>query len=155
MGKITAIYDTHFLRENYGILQPLPDEVRLSIGKAILVAAGADGDLSKREMDYFLGLQKGLGATDAMLEQWQKFDYRGQRMDALLDKATQPYARIVLYDAIRVARSDGVQTLERDALVRMAKVLRIDPAHVPAIEALLGIEDALNAARIRVLSPVE
>lgn len=155
MGKVNTTYDTHFLEHHYGIVRPIPEEQRVAIGKAILAVAGGDGDLTHMEMNYFLGLQRGLGATQEMLEQWQKFDYRGVRMTDLVTKELEPWSRIILYDALRVARADGVGQKERDAAVRMAKVLKIDPTHVSAIEGMLGIEDALTAARIRVLSPVQ
>lgn len=155
MGRITAIYDTHVLRESYGVTFPVSPELRSRIGKAILCVAGADGDLSPTEMNFFLGHAKSTGATEAQLEEFTRFDYRKADLKTLLDKETRPLARIVLHDALRVARADKVNQPERDAAIKMAKHLGVEPGIVPAIEGLLGLEDALNAARIRILSPVE
>lgn len=155
MGRITNIYDTHVIREYYGVTSPIPPEVQMKVGKAILCVAGADGDLSPTEMNYFLGVSKTMGLTDAHLEELMKFDYRAARLSDLLDKSTKPLARIVLYDALRVARADRVNPPEREAAIKMAKLLGLDPGLVTAIEGVLGIEDSLNAARIRLLSPVE
>ena len=155
MAKITAKYDTHLLREHYGITFTVSDDLRRKIGKAVLCVAGADGELSQVEWNYFLGLARSTGASDAMVQEFKDFDYQSADVKKFLDKETKPLARIILYDALRVARADGVQGLERDSAIKMAKAMGVDPAVIPAIEGLLGVEDALNAARIRVLSPVE
>jgi tellurite resistance protein len=155
MGRIVAIFDTHILREHYGITMPFPPELRAKVGKAVLTVAGADGTLSTQELNYFLGLVRAEGASDALLEEFQRFDYANADLGQFLDRETRPLARMMLYDAVRVARADGVSPKEREKAIQMAKELGVEPNIVPAIEGLLGIEDSLNAARIRLLSPVE
>lgn len=155
MGRVLSTFDAHHVRQTFGVTFPLTPALREKVGKAILVVAGADGALSDTEMDYFLGLARTWGASDAQLEAFQKFDYRAARLADLLDAETRPLARIILYEAVRIARSDGFAANEREAAARAAKMLGLDAHIVVDIEALLGIEDAVRAARIRLLSPVE
>jgi uncharacterized protein YifE (UPF0438 family) len=153
MGRIISKWDDFVARETYGIALPLTAEVRRKVGQAVLVVAAGDRDLSKQEMDHFLGLMRSMGAPDEMLEEWQKFDYKAASLKGILDDHTRPLARIILYDALRVARCDGMKGEEREEAVRMAKALGVDVTLVPALEGLLGIEDAARAMRLRLLSP--
>ncbi|HEV8361626.1 MAG TPA: hypothetical protein VGR28_14350 [Candidatus Thermoplasmatota archaeon] len=154
MNRLDLTND-HMLRETFGHTVPIPPEMKLKVSQAILTVAGADGEVSPREMEYFLGLARSMGCTDAILEQLLKFDYRAAKLPDFYDAQTKPVGRHILYDAIHVARQDGFGPKEREAAFRAAKMLGLDPHLVVDIEGLLGIEDAVRAARIRLLSPVE
>lgn len=136
-----------------GMGGPVPKQLGAKIGKAILTIAGSDGHLSEREMGWFLGMARALGAPDDVIEDYQKFDYHSARLSDWFDEETRPFGRLILHDAIRVARSDGFGERERAAAVRAAGLLGLDTSLVQAIEGFLLVEDGVRAARMRVLSP--
>lgn len=140
-------------RERSGSAGPIPKELGVKIGKAILVIAGADGDLSEPELGWFLGMAYAMGAPNEVIEEYAKFDYHSASLTEFLGASTKPFARLILHDAIRVARQDGFGDRERMAAVRAAGLLGLDTSIVTAIEGFLLLEDAVRAARMRVLSP--
>lgn len=150
MGRILSIYDTHLFRETHGI-PSLTDAALRSFGKAVLTVAGADGALSPQERSFLLGHVRAHGGTAALAEELRAFDAKAAKLTDHVTKDLEPQARMLLYTALRVARADGVDEREREMATRAAKLLRVDPAFVPALEGLLQLEDAVLAARIRLL----
>lgn len=146
MAKDEA-YEPHMLRQTFGIPGPLPVAAKAKIGKIVLALAGADGELSEKEKACFYDLQRTHGATSDLVEQWERFDYRRAKVKDLLDADTRPYARAILFEALTVARADGVGPKEHRAAVRMAKELGVDEGLVPAIEGLLELDDAVRGAK--------
>ncbi|HLE97704.1 MAG TPA: hypothetical protein VI997_10075 [Candidatus Thermoplasmatota archaeon] len=136
--------------EGFGTHAALPADLVLRYGKAVASVAAADGELSEAEVACFCTTMRAWGATDLELDECFGAP---EPSGAPLEAALRPLARLILYDAIRVAAADGFGPVERDAARRAAERLGLDPGLVPAIEGLLGVEEALRAARLRLLSP--
>lgn len=151
-----VLEETYGDLENYGIAPgPVPSELFGKMGRAVLTIAGADGELSPREMGFVLGFARAAGAPPQALEAFRTFNYRSAKVEDFLDAQTRPLAKAILYQAIRVARADGFAERERSMAIRGAKALGLDPTIVQQIEALLAMEDGARAARLSVMTPPE
>lgn len=149
-----VLEETYGALENYGIEPgPVPPELFGKMGRAVLTIAGADGELSPREMGFLLGFARAAGAPPQALEAFRTFAYRHAHIEDFLDAQTRPLAKVILYQAIRVARADGFAEKERAMAVRGAKKLGLDASIVPQIEALLALEDGVRAARLSIMTP--
>ncbi|HVL49195.1 MAG TPA: hypothetical protein VM889_11610 [Candidatus Thermoplasmatota archaeon] len=135
------------LRDLYGVTGPVPVETGVKVAKAILAVAAADGDVTEAETAWLFGSFRALGAPDDAVEALLKFDPRSADLKEILDEEVAPFARLVVHDAIRVARADGLAGREREAARRAARLVGVDAEVVLAIESLLAVDDALRAAR--------
>ena len=124
------------------------------IGRAILIVAGSDGQVGEAEMRWFLGHMAALGAPQELLEELRAYDPRWAHLSDVLDERLQPFARMIVFDALRTARADGVSGRERALAERAAEHLRLDPTFVVALESQLEVEAALREARMHLLAPV-
>jgi tellurite resistance protein len=144
----------HYLWETFGAprdTDPRPDQF-IRFGKAALTIAGADGELSPQELEYFLGMVAAYGAPEPILEEFRKFDYRKAKLEEFLKPGDEVNGRMLVYDAIRVAHADGsYHQLEKEAAAKMAKLAGIDAQTLGAIEGLVASELALRQLRISLL----
>lgn len=124
------------------------------IGKATLIVAGADGELTQAEMRWFLGHMAALRAPGDLLEEFRSYDPRWAHLSDVLDDRLKPFARTIVFDALRTARADGISTRERTIAERAAEHLRLDPTFVIALENHLEVETAVREARMHLLAPV-
>src|SRR5689334_8415509 len=76
------------------------------MGRALLICANADGDLSPAERAWILGYMASKGAPTELLEQLAVFEATGDVL-ALLPKsdAVNKSRRVIIYDAIRACSS--------------------------------------------------
>ncbi|MEM7119037.1 MAG: TerB family tellurite resistance protein [Chloroflexota bacterium] len=135
----------------YGI-NNAPIEAWYAYGYALITIAGADGNVSKPEMDWLINHFAAVGAPQMVLDAWQAFDAATGDLDHLLGQLSSDiplnYARVLLYDAIRMARADdNYAREERDAVAKAARILRIDSATAGTIESVVDMESAVNKAR--------
>lgn len=82
-----------------------------------------------------------------------KFDPRSEKLETYLTPEVRPYARVILYDAVRCAASDGFAENERRLAHRAAKLLGQPADLVPWIEGVIMLEETTRQARLRLLSP--
>jgi uncharacterized membrane protein YebE (DUF533 family) len=159
MNTISAVdmqaINEHALTQEYGptaafgLTGPLPDA---QIGVAILAVAGADGQVSDTELTFLLGRAKQFGVSDEGLRQIASFDYRSVDLASVVAQVPPSVRKLLLYDAILVARADGFSEPERAAARRWAQALGLDEAIVGRIEAHLEREDELRRQRIALLT---
>lgn len=124
------------------------------IGKAILIVAGSDGELAEPEMRWFLGHMASLGAPDDLLEELRAYDPTWAHLSDVLDERLRPFARTIVFDALRTASADGISTRERALAERAAEHFRLDPTFVVALENQLEVETAVREARMHLLAPL-
>lgn len=137
----------------YGTTGPVPSGLIERISQAILVVAAGDGQLTEAELAWHVGQARTVGAPDEAIEKALKFDPVGERIEDHIDASLRPYARLIVFDAMRCARVDGYHERERALARRAAEKLQLDDGFVVAMENQLQLEDAAREARLALLRP--
>ena len=146
------------LRLLYGATLGNPDpELQLRFAKAIMIIAGADGEVSEREWAMLVGGFKAAQMPDTMLEELARFDWRKAKLEEYLTgdyKHLKAPARVMLYTAIWISRADGQYGPQERAMAkRAATIMGIDDDMLFALEGAAEVEAAAAAARAALLFP--
>ncbi|PWW62802.1 tellurite resistance TerB family protein [Actinokineospora spheciospongiae] len=72
-----------FGKDAYG-LSSAPAAAMVNYGKALLVIAGADGEVSRAELDWLRTHQRKFGATDEVIAEYETFDHRTADLAGIL-----------------------------------------------------------------------
>jgi hypothetical protein len=135
------------LREAHGVSPEASPEERLAIGKALLIALGASGPLSAKQMERFVAIATSYGASPDAIDAVKRFDYARAR----IDDATKPGAKLarhLMYEAIRISRAEGTYgERERAKVAEAGRALRVPAGIVAALEGIVDGEEALRKAR--------
>src|SRR5688572_19661414 len=144
------------MRERYGIA-PAPESAENFVhgAKILLIVAGEDGEIPQAQIDYLKGLARALGAPEDVVAQVSTFEYRGAKAEshvgAIVSATAAPHR--IVYEAIRMARSDGDYDDARRAFVaRVGALLKVYPLVVKTIEGLVDMEITLQKMRAAVLA---
>jgi uncharacterized membrane protein YebE (DUF533 family) len=134
---------------------PLSDpEVVRNMARALVAAAGGDGDLSSAERTWITGYLAAKGYPADALAEVDAAVAPPHEVSALMELGIlKKSGRILVYDAIRAASADGYSPREQAAVRGVASALGIADAEVAAIEQLVADEHALKARRIATLMP--
>ncbi len=143
---------SEFMKKNLGI-SSAPLEAYLNYGYALLVIAGADGEVSEAEFNWLLNHQRIVGAPEEAIEKYKTFEYKNADLEDLLSKITVDVSnwsksRTLLYHAIQMARADDSYSLEeQQAVKKAAKLLKVEDDIALALNKLVDAEEALTALR--------
>lgn len=148
-----AITETFGAPETFGVSGEVPIAIRQKVAKAILTVAGADGKITEREWTRFTALAMRSGMPPQALEALSGFDALTADLNDYFDDETRPMAKLILFEAIKVARADGYGADERETARRAAEMLGVAPETVVAIEGLVEIEESIAVARMELLRP--
>ena len=120
----------------------------LAYFRALKLIIGADG-MADSEWAALRREMERIGAPDDLIEAIRAYQPGADAIEDLLPiDAMRSYARMLLYDAIRVAFADGVfHPKERELVDRAAEFLRVDRPMARAIEGLVEME--MTTARVR------
>jgi uncharacterized tellurite resistance protein B-like protein len=136
----------------YG-LSAAPQEAFLNYGKALLVIAGADGEVSEAEFAWLVDHQRRMGAPEEVIDQYSAFDYREADLADLLpsirtDVDTWQAAPHLVYHAIQMCGADGVYAeAERAQVLRAAGLMGVKDDIVLSLHALVDMERAVADLR--------
>ncbi|MBD0672062.1 hypothetical protein BU198_15440 [Streptomyces sp. CBMA156] len=139
-------------RHLYG-LSATTREAFLNYGKALMVIAGADGEVSEPELDWLIDHQRRMGAPEDVIELYREFDFRGADLNDLLpairtDVETWQAAPHLVYHAILMCGADGVYAAEERAQVlRAARLMGVSDDVVLSLHALVDMEQAVHDLR--------
>ena len=136
------------VRARYGRI-PQDDQV-VGYLKALKVIAGADGSIPKAEADALSKGMDRLGVPDATRKEIEAFDFKKAKLEDVLPAMKQGglRARMLLRDAVDLARADGTYAAkEKAAVAKAAKLLGVDSATLGSIEALVELEHSVAHLR--------
>jgi tellurite resistance protein len=142
-------------REHFGFARP-PAELDLRL-MAIALATVANGDrqVTPDERNWIVGYFAAKGYPASVVrEAMAAAPVDLKSIPDLMQTGTlRQSARVLVYDAIRVAAVDGYKAGEDKAVREVAFSLGLDEQAVAEIEALVRDEEALRARRIAALFP--
>lgn len=140
----------------YGISM-VPKNRWREYGYALLTIAGSDGMVSDPELEWLtLDLAKEVGVDNEIVSDWEAFDFEDADLDDLFahfsSSALAGFNKLLIYDAIRMSSADGEFALEeKEQVYEAARILRVAPEVVVAIEALVDLEQAAAKLRMTIL----
>ena len=139
-----------FVQLIYGV-DAIDAEDNVKYAQALMIIAGADGDVADLEWDWFYGRGQAMGVPDAVLDAFKQFDWQNARLEDYMG-TTVAVARILLYDAITMSGADGEYSREeRLAVRRAATLMGVSEDVVVALEGIVELEASLRKARHRIL----
>lgn len=133
-------------------------------GLIVLAVAGADGEIAKEEMAYWLNRIKGYNFPDQLMKEFQDFVVNkkfvgadmGKLVKNFMEADPKPHCigysfnipRGALYDGIKMSKSDGDYAKEeKEAAHLAAKGMNIPEAIVEQIEKLVDLELRLQKSQ--------
>lgn len=139
----------------YGI-SLVPKNAWKEYGYSLLAIAGSDGIVSDPELEWLtLELGKYMEVEEAIIADWEEFDYDNADLESLFHSFNSSFAsfnKLLIYDAIRMSSADGDYALEeKEQVMEAAKILKVSPEAVTAIEALVELEEVASKLRMTVL----
>ncbi|MFJ7909577.1 hypothetical protein [Kitasatospora sp. NPDC096204] len=152
MDRTELLPMSDLCRELYG-LSAATREAFLNYGKALMVIAGADGEVSEPELDWLIDHQRRMGAPEDVIELYREFDFRSADLDDLLpairtDVENWQAAPHLVYHGIKMAGADGVYAEEERAQVlRAARLMGVPDDIVLSLHALVDMEQAVHDLR--------
>lgn len=143
-----------FFTETWNFKQPPPQEADEFFGKAILMCAKGDGELSQPERDFIVGYFATIGAPESMVEELQSYDGNDDLKSMVAPIPDPGIFNAIVYFAIKACSADGeLSDGERKRIQRLAKQLNIQPDVVDSIYNLYQDELKMRDKRLQVLFP--
>jgi uncharacterized membrane protein YebE (DUF533 family) len=134
----------------------LSDQENLDYGKALIIAANGDGRLTEAEKEWIIGYGATSGYSEETLAALRAFEGRGD-IESLFTTGlltTEPARRIMVFDAIRAAGSDGELADDEIATIRaVAQRLAVPDDQVDELLSLYRAEQEVKARRVRTMFP--
>ncbi len=129
------------------------DDTQLNYGCALMIIAGADGEVSHEELDWYLNVYVKMEDTpEHIVEQVLAFDYHQANLAAVLAKLTADvpinFPRTLLYNSIKMAKADKhYAEAEKTEALRAAALLGIDQTIAMTIEYMVETEEKIAKMR--------
>lgn len=140
----------------YGITM-VPKSKWKDYGYALLTIAGSDGLVSDPELEWLtINMAGEVGVDDEVIAAWEEFEFEEADLEDLFvsfnSSILASFNKLLIYDAIRMCSADGDYALEeREQVHEAARILKVGPEIVVAIEALVDLEQAANKLRLTIL----
>ena len=141
-----------FFQDTYG-LSNAKEIATLYYGYALLIIAGADGEVSQAEMNWLINHQRALNIPEYILEAYRTFDYKNGNLEELLpniNNANVPFnvGRSLVYHAIKMSKADfEFADQEQKAVKKAAQLLGVSDDILLALNGLVDVEESVNRTR--------
>jgi tellurite resistance protein len=146
MSSEHAPIGNQFIRLIYGV-DAIAAEDNANYAKALMIIAGADGEISAGEWDWFYDRGRAMGVPKFVLDDFKNFDWRSAKLEDYVG-SNHAVARILLYDAITMSAADGDYSAEEANQVRnAARLMGVSADIVDALEGIVAMEATLRGAR--------
>lgn len=139
MEKNEALFETHGVSPDYTEAQAE------GVVRAMLIALGASGWISAKEMERFVEIATEYGATLGMIERWRKFDYANAQLADQIEM-TPRLARHMMYDAIRIVRA-ATPSGPCPKLTAVARALGVHDVVAKMLDSVASADQALRGMR--------
>ncbi|MDJ0732960.1 MAG: hypothetical protein QNJ47_02570 [Nostocaceae cyanobacterium] len=139
-----------YLKRSQG-LSSASFEAYLNYGYALLVIAGADGEVPAQEMNWLINHQRMVGAPEEAIEKYKTFDYKNAKLEDLLPKIKADVPswsapRTLLYHAIKMSQADqDYAKEEQEAVKKAAKLLGVEDDITSALNVLVDMEKKVES----------
>ena len=122
------------------------ETLRYLLSLKIILAADGLHPLEEHALSRGMTL---MGVPDDIRDTVQRFEVGGAQLEDYLPRtATRGRARLLVYDAVRLASADGLYAdAEREAVARAAAALGVDQFAVRALEGLVQMERVVDQMR--------
>jgi len=140
----------------YGISM-IPKGLWKEYGYVLLNIAGSDGEVSDDELEWLtVECAESVGIDESIITSWEEFEYDEDELEELffnLNSASfANYNKLLIYDAIRMSSADGdYADDEKEQVYNAARIMKVSPETVTAIEALVEMEQAADKLRFTLL----
>ena len=124
------------------------DEETLRYLLSLKIILGADGVHPLEAHALTRGMQL-MGVPETVVAEVEQFDALGKDLaDYLPLRPSRARARLLVYDAVRLASADGLYSdEEREAVANAARMLGVDTGTLRALEGLVQMERAVEQMR--------
>jgi uncharacterized tellurite resistance protein B-like protein len=143
---------SRIIQHTFGIDQT-SDDVERFYGYALMIIAGADGEVSEGEKNWYRYEFAPMAKVPAhIVEEVVNFDYQGKTLQGVIshlsDNLSMGYAKTMLYNAIKMSRADDdFPKAERDAVEEAAGLLGIPVSIANTMNYLIDAEDKVEKMR--------
>jgi hypothetical protein len=122
------------------------ETLRYLLSLKLILAADGLHPLEEHALSRGMAL---MGVPDEICAAVQSFEVAGAQLEDYLPRATtRARARLLVYDAVRLASADGLYAdAEREAVARAALALGVDVFAVRALEGLVQMERVVEQMR--------
>ena len=140
----------------YGISM-IPKELWKEYGYVLLNIAGSDGEVSDEELEWLtVECAEAVGVSEEIIDKWENFEYDEDELEELFFNINSAsfanFNKLLIYDAIRMASADGDYAEdEKEQVYNAARIMKVPPEAVTAIEALVEMEQAADKLRFTLL----
>ena len=140
----------------YGISM-IPKEMWKEYGYVLLNIAGSDGEVSDEELEWLtVECAESVGVSEEIITKWENFEYDEDELEELFHSINSTsfanFNKLLIYDAIRMASADGDYAEdEKEQVYHAARLMKVPPEAVTAIEALVELEQAADKLRLTIL----
>lgn len=140
----------------YGISM-IPKEMWKDYGYVLLNIAGSDGEVSDDELEWLtVECAEAVGVDEKIISAWEDFEFDEDELEELFfnlnSSSFTNYNKLLIYDAIRMSSADGDYAEdEKEQVYHAAKIMKVPPEAVTAIEALVELEQAAEKLRYTIL----
>ncbi len=150
--EIEGIETNAALKALFGITN-VTDEIQQDYGEALMVIAGADGEVSAAELGWYLNEFVPVAKTPPeIVAHVRSFDFRRASLKSYIEKLTQykhiNFNRTLIYNAIKMSKADGEYAREEQAaILQSGKILQVPESMISTMEYLINTEENIDKMR--------
>ncbi len=142
------------IRQVFGI-QQMSEEAKYNFGSALMMIAGADGEVSKPEKDWYLrNIAVPTNTSEKTIDKILALNLSLNDLEGLINKLKSDkninFGRVLIYTAIKMSKADGrFTTEEKEAVEKAGKLLKVPKNVIESIHYLANTEE--NLIKLRTL----
>ncbi len=135
----------------------IPKGLWKEYGFILLKISSSDDEISTQELEWLtVSCAEAVGIDESVVKEWENYDYSEDDLEELFVNLNASsfgnFNKLLVYDAIRMAQADGdYADNEKKQVYNAARIMKVAPEAVTAIEALIELEEAAEKLRMTIL----